>query len=306
MTSEKITSKTVVRISKAITYIEEHLQEKLILKEIASKAYFSPFHFHRLFSVVTGETLNNFIVRKRIEKAAAFLLHKKEMSVTEISEMVGFTSISSFSRAFKKFYSMSPLEFKKESKHKFSKICKIKSKNGQMETYFEQYICNVNNALKWLKMNANTEVKIVSELQLAYINHQGNINLISQTYGRLMQWAFPRGLMEQENLRMVTIYHDSPKITAPDKVRMSACMTLNKKVETTGEVNLRTQAALKCVVSRFEITVNEFEKAWESSFVWMSEHGYKKAIQDPFGIYYNNPEEHPEKKCIVDICIPVD
>ena len=103
MTSEKITSKTVVRISKAITYIEEHLQEKLILKEIASKAYFSPFHFHRLFSVVTGETLNNFIVRKRIEKAAAFLLHKKEMSVTEISEMVGFTSISSFSRAFKKF-----------------------------------------------------------------------------------------------------------------------------------------------------------------------------------------------------------
>ena len=51
MTSEKITSKTVVRISKAITYIEEHLHEKLMLNDVAEKAHFSPFHFHRLFSI---------------------------------------------------------------------------------------------------------------------------------------------------------------------------------------------------------------------------------------------------------------
>ena len=306
MSSKKITSKTVVRISKAITYIEENLQEKLVLKEVALKAYFSPFHFHRLFSVVTGETLNNFINRKRIEKSAAFLLHKKEIPITEVSEKVGFVNLSSFSRSFKKFYGVSPLEFKKESKHKFSKICKVDSKNGQVETLFEQYICNINNSLNWLKMNANTEVKIIPELQLAYISHQGNINLIGNTYNKLMQWAFPKGLMQQENLRMVTIYHDSPKITNPNKVRVSACMALNEKVKTAGEVNLRTLQETKCVVARFEIAINEFEKAWESSFVWMSEHGYKKAAQDPFGIYYNDPDEHPEKKCIVDICIPVE
>ncbi len=304
--TEKISSKTVIRISKAIAYIEEHLDEKLVLNEIASKAHFSPFHFHRLFSTVTGETLNNFITRKRIEKAASFLLHKKEITVTEVAEKVGFISLSSFSRTFKKFYGMSPVEFKKESKHKFSKICKTESKNGQVVTSFEQYICNVNNSLNWLKMNANTEVKIVPELQLAYISHQGEMDLIGDVYKRLMQWAFPKGLMEQENLRMVTIYHDSPKITDPSKIRMSACMTLNTVVKTEGEVNLRTQPEIKCIVSRFEIRLPEFQKAWENSFVWMSEHGYKKANQDPFGIYYNNPEEHPEGKCVVDICIPIE
>ncbi len=299
-------NKTIVRIAKAIDFIESNLNEKLLLEEVAKEAHYSPYHFHRLFKIVTNETLNDYIVRKRIEKAASFLLHKKEITITEVSEKVGFTSLSSFSRVFKKFYGLSPAEFKKESSNKFSKICKVESKNGEVEVRFEQYIRNINDNLNWLKMKANTEVKTIPELQLAYISHQGNIDLISETYGKLMQWAFPKGLMQQEDLRMVTIYHDSPKITSPDKVRMSACMTLNREVKTEGEVNLRTQAAAKCVVSRFEIAINEFEKAWESSFVWVSEHGYKKADQDPFGIYYNNPEEHPEGKCIVDICIPVE
>ena len=276
------------------------------LEEIASKAHFSPFHFHRLFSVVTKETVNDFIVRKRIEKAASYLLHKKDITVTEVSEKVGFTSLSSFSRAFKKFYGISPVEFSKQSSTKYSKICKIESKNGQVEVQFEQYISNIYNALNWIKMNAKTEVKNIPELQLAYITHQGKMDAIGGVYNRLLQWAYPKGLMQQEDLRMVTIYHDSPKITNPDNLRMSACMTLNHKIATEGEVNLRVLPETKCVVARFEISLMEFQQAWESSFVWMNEHGYKKGEQDPFEIYYNNPNEHPEGKCIVDICIPIE
>ncbi|MBA6156499.1 AraC family transcriptional regulator [Tenacibaculum sp. S7007] len=304
--SKKLNTKVVTRIGKSITYIEEHLHEKLMLNDIAEKAHFSPFHFHRLFSIVTKETLNNFITRKRIEKAASFLLHKKELTITEISDRVGFTSLSSFSRAFKKFYGMSPVEFRESSPHKFSKISKEESKNGQMITLFEQYICNVNNSLNWLKMNAITEVKIIPEVQLAYISHQGKMDLIGNVYNRLMQWAFPKGLMQQENLRMITIYHDSPKITDPNNLRMSACMTLNREVKTEGEVNLRTLPDTKCVVSRLGIAPMEFQEAWEANFVWMSEKGFKRADQDPFGIYYNNPQEHPEGKCIVDLCIPIE
>ena len=303
--TEKTTSKTIIRIAKAITYVEDNLDKRLMLEEVATKAYFSKFHFHRLFLTVTGETLNSFITRKRIEKAASFLLHQKEVSVALVAEKVGFTSLSSFSRTFKKFYGISPAGFKKESKYNFSKICKTESKNRQVVTLFEKYICNIDNSLNWLKMNATTEVKIVPKLELAYISHQGKMDLIGGVYNRLIRWAFPKGLMQQKDLRMITIYHDSPKITDEDKIRMSACMTLNKLVKTEGEVNLRTLPKTKCIVSRLEIHPSEFQKAWENNFVWMSEHGFKKADHDPFGIYYNNPEEHPEGKCIVDICIPI-
>ncbi|KAF9660210.1 AraC family transcriptional regulator [Tenacibaculum mesophilum] len=304
--TKKIPNKTVIRISNAIDFIERNLDKKLVLEEIAEKAYFSPYHFHRLFKAVTKETVNDFITRKRVEKSASFLLNKKNKTVTEVSEIVGFVTLSSFSRAFKKFYGMSPAEFKKESPSKYSKICKTESKNGKIETQFEQYICNINTNLKWMQMKAKTEVKKMPTLKVAYLTHQGKMDAVENAYHKLMEWAYPKGLMQQENLRMLTVYHDSPKITDEDKIRMSVCLTLNSEVKTEGEVSVKEIPELKCIVSRLEITPSEFQQAWESSFVWMSEHGFKKADQDPYEIFYNNPNEHPEGKCIVDICIPVD
>ncbi|CAL2104350.1 protein of unknown function [Tenacibaculum sp. 190130A14a] len=202
---------------------------------------------------------------------------------------------------------MSPAQFSKESPVKFSKICKTESKNGQIEVRFEQYISNINNALNWIKMNAKKiEVKVLPEIELAYISHQGRMDSVGNAYDRLVKWAVPKGLMNQPNLRMMTIYHDSPKITDPSKIRMSACMILNEKVTANGEINLKTIPATKCIVAHLEVTPREFQQAWESNFVWMSENGYRKADRDPFEIYYNNAQEHPEGKWIVDLCIPVE
>ena len=304
MKTSKIAKENIARLNIAITYIEENLSEKLSLKIIAEKAHFSPFHFHRLFKIIVGETLHNFINRKRIEKAASYLLHQKEKNSTEIAEKVGFSNLSSFSKSFKKFYGISPNKFKKESPDKFSKISKIESKNGKVTITFEQYICNINNALNWLKMRTNTEIRQMDSLELAYISHKGKMEAIGNVYDRLVKWATPKGLINKAT-RMLTIYHDSPKITDLNKIRMSACIVLNETLKVDGEVNLRNIKPVKCIVSRLEITPNEFQQAWESSFVWMVENGYKKTTIDPFEIYYNNAQEHPENKFIVDVCIPV-
>ena len=301
-----LTNKTIIRIGKAIDFVEDNLDKKLLLEEVAKQAYFSPYHFHRLFKIVTKETLNDFISRKRIEKAAHYLLHQKERTITEVSELAGFSSISSFSRAFKKFYGLSPEEFKKQSPNKFSKICKTESKNGQIEVRFEEYIYNINKNLNWMKQRAKTEVKMTEKLHLAYISHQGKMNTIASAYNRLMQWAAPKGLLAAKDVRMITIYHDSPKITDPDKVRMSACMTISEDIKKDHQVNFRTLEPTKCLVASLEVGFHEFQQAWESCFVWMSENGYSKSDIDPFEIYYNNPNEHPEGLSIVDLCIPVE
>ncbi|WP_405562335.1 GyrI-like domain-containing protein [Polaribacter sp. Asnod6-C07] len=303
-TQHKITNNTITRICDAIVYVEENLDKKLTLEKVAQKAYFSPFHFHRLFKVVTNETLQNFINRKRIEKAASFLLHQKDKTVTEISELIGYSNLSSFSKSFKKFYGISPTKFKEITPNKFSKISKTESKKGQIKISLEQYICNINNALNWLKMNTKPEIKKTPRLDLAYISHKGKIDAIGSVYNKLVKWATPKGLINEQT-RMVTIYHDSPKITDPNNLRMSACIVLNDPIDLDDSVNLRILSPTKCIVSRFEITPFQFQQAWESSFVWMSENGYKKADNDPFEIYYNNAAEHPENKFIVDFCIPI-
>ncbi|WP_439130621.1 AraC family transcriptional regulator [Polaribacter sp.] len=302
---QSIPNITVTRICKAILYIEENLDKNLNLQCIAQKAYFSPFHFHRLFKAVTQETVHNFINRKRIEKAAAYLIHQKELTSTEISEVVGFSSLSSFSKAFKKFYGISPNQFKKESFKKYSKICKTESKNGQIKIGFEQYICNINNTLHWFKMNSKkTQIKIVPRLDVAYIAHKGKMEAIGSVYHQLVKWATPKGFIHDKT-KMLTIYHDSPKITDPNHLRMSACIVLTDAIEMDDSINFKVLSSTKCIVSRFEITAFQFQEAWESSFAWMAEHGYQKANKDPFEIYHNNADEHPEQKFIVDFCIPI-
>lgn len=304
MKTAKIASENITRLNNAIQFIEENIESKLSLEIIAEKAHFSPFHFHRLFSLVMKETPNNFIIRKRIEKAASSFLHQKEKTITEVSEAVGFNNLSSFSKSFKKFYGISPNQFKKESPNKFSKICKTESKNGQVKISFEQYICNINNALNWLQMNAKTAVKNIEKLELAYISHKGKMDDINKVYDELVKWAAPKNLINKHT-KMVTIYHDSPKITNPNNLRMSACIVLKNPIKTEGKINLKNIETTKCIVSRLEITPFQFQQAWESSFAWMIENGYKKSEIEPFEMYHNNAKEHPENKFIVDLCIPV-
>lgn len=62
------------RIHRAQDFIEKNLGSSLQLEAIAGAAHFSPFHFHRLYTAMTGETLYQFIQRIRLERAASRLL----------------------------------------------------------------------------------------------------------------------------------------------------------------------------------------------------------------------------------------
>ncbi len=290
-------------ITKVLQYIDEYLDGELSLDKVASAAHTSPFHFHRLFKTEMGETLNSYITRRRIEKAASILIRRSEISISELSLMHGFSSNSSFTRTFKKYYGVSPSIFREESPSRYSKISQVKSKNGQHSPLFEEYICNIDNQLEWIDMNVNIEVKELAKMNLAYMDSIGAENL-GGTYARLVKWAAPKGLMDSPDLKMITVFHDSFKITPPDKVRMSACILLDDEILKDDFVSIRAIEGGRFIVAHMEIGANEFPSAWGNLFVWMNENGYKKADQDPFEIYHNDFNQHPEKKCIVDLCIP--
>ena len=291
------------RINRVFEFIDENLEADLSLNTIAGIAFFSPFHFHRVFKFVTGETLNEYVIRRRIEKSALDVLHKN-ITITELAHKFGFSDNSSFSRTFKKYYGVSPTEFKKQNPNRHSKICQLNSKNGQDYPEYEKYICIIDNLKNWIKMNANIEIREMPTMELAYVSSIGPQNL-ENAYGKLIKWAKPRGLVNDQT-KMITIYHDSFKVTQANKVRMSASILLNKPVATDGEIGLTSIQPGKCIVGNFEIELKEFEKSWTGLFVWMNENGYKKADREPFEVYHNNFNEHPERKAIVDFCIPVE
>jgi len=290
------------RINRVFQFIDDNLDSDLSLSKLSEVALFSPYHFHRVFKFITGETVNAYITRRRIEKAAADLLHKN-ISIAEISHQFGFSDNSSFTKAFKKYYGISPTDFIKGNPNRFNRIRQIKSKNGQYYPDHNKYICLIENLKNWIKMNAKIEVKEMSKMELAYVSCIGPQN-IEQAFGQLIRWATPRGLMHDQ-AKIITLYHDSFKVTEAEKVRMSASILLNKEVEVSGEVGLRTIEPGKYIVGSFKIGLDEFEKSWTGLFLWMNENGYEKVDNDPFELYHNNFNEHPQEKAIVDFCIPI-
>ena len=184
ISKDEIEKDYISRVNLTLKYIDNNLDSELSLESLSNIALYSPFHFHRIFKALIGETLHAYIIRKRIEKTASVLLHKKHISITALSLQYGFSSNSSFTRAFKKFYGVSPSVFRKENLNKYRKISQVESKNGQEIPISEKYICNINNLLNWIKMNANIEVKEIPELKFASMTHFG-VQGIENVFDRL-------------------------------------------------------------------------------------------------------------------------
>lgn len=292
------------RINRVFEFIDENLESDLSLNVISKIASFSPFHFHRVFKFITGETLNEYVTRKRIEKSALDLLHK-DIKTTEIAHKYGFSDNSSYSRTFKKYFGVSPTEFKKQNPNRHSKIRQLNSKNGQEYPDNEKYICIINNLKKWTEMNAEIQIKEIPELSLAGVTHVG-VHGIENAFEKLTKWAIPKGLLRNPEAKMGRIFFDSFKVTSPNKVRMSIFLVTNEPFKAEGEISELTINKGKCIVGRFEIKPHEFEKSWTSLFVWMNENGYKKSTENPFEIYQNDYRKHPENKFIVDLHIPIE
>jgi AraC family transcriptional regulator len=294
----------IKRINIVLTYIDENLDADLSLQKISSVAFYSPFHLHRLFKAITNEPLNSYIIRKRIERTALMLIHNKEFSISEIADKYGFKNNSTFSSTFKKIYGQSPTEFRKSNLGNFSKISKVNSNKGKANFITEEYICNIINLKNWIKMNAKIEIIEMPKMNLAYVTQIG-VNGIEDAFQRIVKWATPMGLLVQKDTNVCRVFHDSFKVTDAHKVRMSIGILTGQSIMVDGVISLTAIESGKNIVGHFVIEPNEFEKSWNSLFIWMNENGYKRADRYPFEIYHNNHNEHPEKKCIVDLCIPI-
>ena len=110
------------RVVQAKLFIESNYADKIDVDNISDEAYFSKFHFIRLFKSIYGKTPHQYLKSVRIEKAQQLL--KKGLSVTEVCISVGFDSLSSFSGLFKRMIGESPSAYSKHYKKTYNEIRK--------------------------------------------------------------------------------------------------------------------------------------------------------------------------------------
>lgn len=99
-------------IQNAIDYIEEHITEDMDYEDIARKAYSSPFHFQRTFSILCGFTVGDYIRMRRLSLAASDLIRSND-KVIDVALRYGYDTPESFTRAFVRFHGVTPTEAKR-------------------------------------------------------------------------------------------------------------------------------------------------------------------------------------------------
>lgn len=102
----------LVRIQRALDLVEAQLFDDLSLEAIASAAAFSPYHFHRLFVALTGETPQSYVRRRRIAEICSRLADT-DQPIVELALDCGFESQATFTRAFTRHIGISPGRFRK-------------------------------------------------------------------------------------------------------------------------------------------------------------------------------------------------
>lgn len=101
------------RLNEAMDYIDSHITEELDETKIEQITGTSIYHFRRLFSLLAGVTLGEYIRNRKLSNATFDLLHEG-MSVTEVAFKYGYESVDGFSRAFKQWAGISPSEVNQE------------------------------------------------------------------------------------------------------------------------------------------------------------------------------------------------
>ncbi|WP_415888472.1 AraC family transcriptional regulator [Neptuniibacter sp. SY11_33] len=220
------------RIHLATTYICSNLEQPLNLDKIAQVSCFSPFHFHRIFHALTGETVNDFIIRKRMEAAASRLICHKEMSITEVANAGGYSSSANFSKAFKNYFGITPSQIRDPSEIKNSKIGKLTSKYGKVFNPSDLYSQFVTDQVKFdpdklEEILMRVTIEKLKEKRIAYLTAPKGYDVpaIFETWDRLDNWAKSIKLTNFESQRFA-ICHDNPMITPTEHCRYDACVQI--------------------------------------------------------------------------------
>jgi AraC family transcriptional regulator len=307
--SESTREEYAARMNRVVDYIQAHLSEPLDLNRIAAVACFSPFHFHRLFAAWMGETLQTFVQRLRLEHAAQTLVFDRTKSVSDIALDCGFASAGTFARSFKGAFRMSASEYRK------SKKCQANRNPGEADQGESLSFSKAPGPTARRKENPMTRPSLnvrtvnLSSQTIAYLRHigpyKGDAALFRRLFEKLFAWAGPRGLLGPD-MRYLSVMQDNPNLTPAAKQRLEVALVVPAGTAPNGDIGVRTLNGGLYATAQVYVPIEEYAAQWDALLAdWLPGSGYQPDNRPALEFYLNNPDEDPDGKFRVEICIPV-
>ncbi len=194
------------RVDQVVAYITDHLDEDLGLEQLASIACFSPFHFHRIYRVLQGETVSETIRRMRLHRAAVELLEQR-FPIERIAARAGYKSQAAFTRAFRSSYGAPPARYQR----------------------------NIQRTVEENPRMYEVEIKQEASFPVASVDHKGAYQEVGNAFERLLAQAGAAGLLGP-GMRTFGMYYDDPKSVPEKELRSKACLRVSPEWKAQGEL----------------------------------------------------------------------
>jgi AraC family transcriptional regulator len=313
----------VLKVNRAMDYIREHYGEELKLEKIAQIACLSKYHFHRIFRQVSGETVNGFITRVRLESAVGRLTRDEDVPVTTIALECGFSTSQSFAKAFKRKFQCSPTAIRERMGRQRVRnaVADLKSLSETIErdALGQPALSALSSTLKnVIEQGAgppiNPRIIEMPSFRVAYIRTIGtDLRPIHKAFDDLFSWGMARGLINERSVMMTAFWNTLPPMMLRENRIYDACLTVPDDVELDDEINSKVLPGGTFAVHYCEILISRLEEEWMRFMLeWLPKSKYDRSFAPSYTvvnrktyIIMDGKKQPAERMAAFDLYLPI-
>ncbi len=289
---KKITENKHIQIANdTMYYIYKYIDTDINLDDLASSFDLSRVHFQKVFKEQMGKNIYETIKDIRLHKASNLLLTNKSSTITQIANMCGYSSQTSFIRAFKQRFNQTPKEWKNGGFKEYSN--KILKDNEVIFDAMEQY-----------KGIEPLIVKLKPSIAY-YVRNMGYRKAkIQKVWQKIQAWKYTN---EIEKYEEVAFYHDNPVITPADDCFYIAGVVVKEKkdLSNTKLPHFKIPGGL---YASFEINGVHGDIQRFIQWVyqeWLPSSGFETTTNPPHTVFKQNHYTHESKRFIATFYLPI-
>ena len=273
-----------------MNYIYKYIDTDINIDELSVELNMSKFHLHRIFKDEFGKNIYESIKSIRLQKASNLLITNKYSTITQIANMCGYSSQTSFLRAFKERFLMTPKEWKNGGYKEYS--------TSNVKKFYE-----TNNEVDF--SNIEPSIEKMPQIETYYIRHQGYDKSIKKVWQKLQTWIYTN---EIDNYKQIALHHDNPIITPLNECQYIATVSIDTYKKEIENLSLPKLIIPKGIYAKFSLkgkygdVIKLIQWVYHS---WLIESGYETTTNPSYTIYHKNHFLSSDEEFDLDFYLPI-
>lgn len=266
------------RLQRVVDYLAGHLDEALDLETLARVACFSPYHFHRIYRGLLGETVSDTVRRLRLDRAALDLLDR-ELSIERTACRAGYTSQAAFTRAFRAEYGSPPARYRGARR-----VARLDQERNPAMYQVESIT--------------------LPRIRIAAIQHS-DYQFTARAFERLMAVAATTGMLTPDT-RSIGVFYDDPASVPEAELRAAACITVADDWASSGEL---TEGHIEGGLYARIVHTGPYTEL-KTAYDWLYQTWLPNSAEEPRDLpcieeYLNNPRQVAAKDLKTAVMMPL-